>query len=286
MRPLGMKEPNLLSEGAMEEKRESRDFNPPWSCPNCGVPLGAIAPRCQKCGKNTTQRPYGLDFIGLPDQNDVLGFTPRERAEQYRRVQYDFSPQQRRALKLAQWHPAAEDYYDSLLSFMMPPRSRWILDVGCATGRITYGLAERWNVGAIGIDILDAHLMVAHSMAPCGDVNVAFARAHAEALPLQSASIGGALLSNIIDRVADPVAVLAEVHRVVEPGGQVVIAHTDDWLALDSGTHCLDLRTLAGTVGLKKCSQAGGEIVWVLPDARNTRHIHMYLVAIDVYTCL
>lgn len=257
-------------------------LDPPWACPRCWGPILLSDPQCGSCSQFIKRQPYGLDFLEYDDQVDELGFSPHERANQYKSAQYTQTPLAQYFDSLGQPYGPGIHYYDALPSFVPHVEDSWVLDVGCATGRTTHEIASRRGVGVIGIDTLEAHLDTAHSMASMYGDRAFFARADAGALPIRAASINCVVLGNILDRVPDPLSVLSEAHRVVTDSGRVVVAHTADWPAKIDGLRP-SVGNLAEHAGLKQLEREESEALWLLPDARNDRHLHVYRVAIQIY---
>src|SRR6266511_1566063 len=97
------------------------------------------------------------------------------------------------------------------------PRGGHVLDVATGTGLVA---AERLRqgFGVTGVDLSPEMLAVAHRR--FGD-EVELIQASAEALPLASASFDHLTVAYPLRYVADPGATLAELARVVRPGGFV-----------------------------------------------------------------
>lgn len=103
-----------------------------------------------------------------------------------------------------------------------------VLDIGCGPGSITVGLAEYVGESGtvVGIDNSDEALEIAtatHAAIP----NVTFEAASAYALPFADASFDIAYGHQVLQHLADPIAALREVSRVLRPGGLVAVRDAD-----------------------------------------------------------
>jgi SAM-dependent methyltransferase len=97
---------------------------------------------------------------------------------------------------------------------------RWI-DVGCGNGAFTELLAERCAPAEIqGIDPSEAQLAFARSRHSAGIAH--FRHGDAMALPFADNSFDAATMALVIFFVPEPPTAIAEMARVVRPGGQVV----------------------------------------------------------------
>ena len=96
---------------------------------------------------------------------------------------------------------------------------RRVLDVGCGTGRFAAALSER-GAKVWGVDPSSEMLAQARATAGAG---VGFKQAAAEDLPFKDAWFERALLVLVVHLVDRPRA-LAEVARVLVPGGRAVVA--------------------------------------------------------------
>ncbi len=100
------------------------------------------------------------------------------------------------------------------------PGSATLLDVGCGIGGPARVAATRgWRVSGVDLtpELVEAATTLTERVG-LGD-RVTYAVAPAEALPLDDASCGAAVLVHVGMNVPDKRALLAEVHRVLEPGG-------------------------------------------------------------------
>ena len=112
-----------------------------------------------------------------------------------------------------------------------------VLDLGCGGG-IDVLLSAR-RIGptgrAIGVDMTDEMLELARrSAAEAGATNVEFRKGTIEALPLDSSSVDVVISNCVINLSADKAALLAEIARVLRPGGRMGISDVvaDDGLSL------------------------------------------------------
>ena len=116
-------------------------------------------------------------------------------------------------------------------AFFLPhlrPRMR-LLDLGCGPGSITLGLAQAVEPGeVVGIDAQPAQVESARALAAeRGITNVTFEVADAYELPFPDGSFDAAFMHVILMHLADPVRALAEVHRVLRPGGVIGMRDPD-----------------------------------------------------------
>jgi ubiquinone/menaquinone biosynthesis C-methylase UbiE len=101
-----------------------------------------------------------------------------------------------------------------------PPGWRWA-DVGCGNGAFTELLVERCAPAAVcGIDPSPAQLAFARERF-AADVAVRFVEGDAMALPWPDASFDAATTALVIFFVPEPARCVAELARVVRPGGSV-----------------------------------------------------------------
>jgi arsenite methyltransferase len=113
-----------------------------------------------------------------------------------------------------------------------------LLDVGCGPGFFCAELRD--EVGAdghvTGVDASEQMLGLARLR--CAEhENVAFHQADATSLPLEDASFDAALCVQVLEYVTDYSRALAELHRVLRPGGRVLVWDTDwatvSWYSAD-----------------------------------------------------
>jgi SAM-dependent methyltransferase len=126
----------------------------------------------------------------------------------------------------------AERRPEEWVPFLLPhlrPGMR-LLDVGCGSGGITLGLAERVAPGdAVGVEIAPSEVELARRAAAARGVgNARFVVGSAYGLPFPDGSFDAALACNALEHLADPERALRELRRVLRPGG-VVGVRDPDW---------------------------------------------------------
>lgn len=94
-------------------------------------------------------------------------------------------------------------------------------DLGCGTGQIAASLAP-FVARVIAVDQSRAMLAAARARL-AGMANVELRHGELEALPLEDAELDAAVLFLVLDYLPDPEAALAEVRRVVRPGGRLLV---------------------------------------------------------------
>jgi SAM-dependent methyltransferase len=108
----------------------------------------------------------------------------------------------------------------TFLDWLAPCRQLQWLDVGCGTGAFTGLIAERCDPADVqGVDPSEGQLAIARMRR--GAPNVAFRQASAMALPFEQRRFDAAVMALVIFFVPEPARGLAEMARVVRPGGWV-----------------------------------------------------------------
>ncbi len=98
-----------------------------------------------------------------------------------------------------------------------------LIDVACGPGVVTAAIAPR-AASVVGFDATEPMLDRARARcAKLGLANVAFECGNAESLPFDGARFDGAVTRLAIHHFADPQRALAEMFRVLRPGGVAVI---------------------------------------------------------------
>lgn len=99
-----------------------------------------------------------------------------------------------------------------------------LLDVGCGRGGPSVDLARRFGFDVTGVDLVGHNVTLARQNAARAGIDADFLVGDAEALPIADDSVRAAVVVDAAQYVADKRALLAELARVLEPGGVVAIS--------------------------------------------------------------
>lgn len=209
-----------------------------WACPKC---RGRLVPgrelwACRRCGASFPA------LRGIPDLrtgDDLFLDNAGDRAFAVR-LDADFDRLDFRGL-LDRYFDLSPEIAPGLRARQVthiltaPGRARrWLgevgdgagplLDLGCGSGSFLSAVGhERRHVA--GVDIAMRWLVVARKrLDEEGLGRVPLVCACAEDLPLPAAALAGVVAGDVIEHVADQAATLAEVHRVLRPGGRAFLA--------------------------------------------------------------
>lgn len=97
------------------------------------------------------------------------------------------------------------------------------LDLSCGTGRYGLALARR-GLRVVGADISAPMLLVARAKAREAGCELRLVRADARALPFRAGALDLVTVILGLEFVGEPGGVLEECHRVLVPGGRLVVA--------------------------------------------------------------
>jgi ubiquinone/menaquinone biosynthesis C-methylase UbiE len=122
-----------------------------------------------------------------------------------------------------------EQHHEWLVGLVDMPNSGMLVDLGCGRGYDVRLLAERHRDPAstfLGLDASEKHIDVARSA--CSDARVRFeVRKLAVPLDLGDNEIDVVLTQDLLECLETPAAFVAEIARILKPGGQVVASHHD-----------------------------------------------------------
>jgi ubiquinone/menaquinone biosynthesis C-methylase UbiE len=115
---------------------------------------------------------------------------------------------------------------ERLRATLDPSPGERILEIGPGTGYYTLDLAT-W-IGPEGtLEVLDIQQeMLDHTMDRVGErglANVTAALGDAQALPFDDASVDAVVLTTVLGEIPDQDAAMAEIARVLRPGGRLVV---------------------------------------------------------------
>ena len=145
-----------------------------------------------------------------------------------------------------EWDALRTVFGDELLrarvtATLVPPRLR-VADIGTGTGILALELAAL-GLDVVGLDqsegMLDAARDKAGELDPATPGRVEFRQGDAHALPLEDASVDAAFAHMVLHSLAEPGRAIAEMARIVRPGGQVVLVdfllHDHKWMEQELG---------------------------------------------------
>jgi demethylmenaquinone methyltransferase/2-methoxy-6-polyprenyl-1,4-benzoquinol methylase len=145
------------------------------------------------------------------------------------------SPRKRQALELFSGLPRRYDELSAALSFWQDPRWRRalvgavepragerVLDVATGTGMVAAELLARADCSVVGIDQSAAMLTRARArFAAESSSRIELIEGQAESLPFVDGSFDALTFTYLLRYVDDPAATVAELARVVRPGGRI-----------------------------------------------------------------
>jgi ArsR family transcriptional regulator len=118
-----------------------------------------------------------------------------------------------------------------------------VADLGCGEGYLTLEMA-RWARRVTAIDRSPDVLAAARALARRRRLrNIVWKRGDLDRLPVRDATMDVALLSQALHHAEKPAAALAEAHRILRPGGRVLVldlrAHDHAWVRTKLGDRWL-----------------------------------------------
>jgi SAM-dependent methyltransferase len=147
----------------------------------------------------------------------------------------------------ARYSERPDDFFAWALAFLDLQPGLQAADIGCGPGAY-HPLLHAAGCRVLALDASLGMMAETQRQAQHAQLDVHAIQAHAEALPLRSASLDRVLANHMLYHVGDQAAALAEMHRVLKPGGAVLLATN----APDSGdvlylAHCEAAQALGYT---------------------------------------
>lgn len=192
-----------------------------------------------------------VDLVPADDAQILLDLERLEGLKQARaaRASAYFAANAARWDQIRALHIADSEVEEALLSLLPDGPVDTVLDIGTGTGRILSLLAPRAE-RAIGIDLSREMLEVARAnLERTGLTNWQVRQGDLYQLPLPGQTADVAVLHQVLHYLEDPADAIAEVVRVLRPGGRLLIAdfaqhnveslreeHAHRWLGFDDET--------------------------------------------------
>jgi SAM-dependent methyltransferase len=106
---------------------------------------------------------------------------------------------------------------------------RRVLDVGCGDGSLAAVFRQKGAASVAGCDIDPKMIMRARARTAQQDAAIAYAIADAQRLPFRSESFDIVTIVTVLAFLSRPECALAEIARVLRPGGRLVIGDLGKW---------------------------------------------------------
>jgi 2-polyprenyl-3-methyl-5-hydroxy-6-metoxy-1,4-benzoquinol methylase len=110
----------------------------------------------------------------------------------------------------------------ALKRFEVPISDKVVVDLGCYDGAITKAYLAQGAKSVIGVDI-DAQAIATAERANADEPRLSFRVSSINRIPLADESIDSIISYDVFEHVSRPAAILAECHRILSPGGKMLI---------------------------------------------------------------
>jgi len=135
---------------------------------------------------------------------------------------------------------------DRLRQVLRPAPGERLLEIGVGTGYYSLDMAE-WAGPEGKLELFDLQQkFLDHVMRAAGErglANLVPTHGDATALPFEDASVDAVILTAVLGEIPDTAAALREIHRVLKPGGRLVVGE------LFGDPHFTTLASLKGQAG-------------------------------------
>ena len=124
----------------------------------------------------------------------------------------------------------------------IPPGGR-LIDVGCGVGNGLIIFHDRFGLSGVGVDVSEGMLDIARAKVRERNLPIELLRIDGEDLPFDDDSFDVGINFEVLEHTPHPARMLAELARVVKPGGAVVVTTPNTlwepvhWLAARTGLH-------------------------------------------------
>jgi arsenite methyltransferase len=109
------------------------------------------------------------------------------------------------------------------IDWLAVPQRGLALDVGCGPGSITAKLAHAVGPGGLALGVDLSRPMLDRAVQSAAGPNTGFLLADAQKLPFRDHTFDAAVSLAVLQLIPDPKAALAEISRVLKPGGRLAV---------------------------------------------------------------
>lgn len=160
-----------------------------------------------------------------------------------------------------------------------------IIDLGCGHGPALHALHDREpSLNLVGLDVSPEAVAAAKASQPSVRAEVTDLN---DPLPLDDDSVAGVLSHNVLECLDDPVSLMNEAARVLQPGGRAVWSHTDfDGIVLAGPDRILTRKVLHAYADHPPAwtPQADGQLGRQLVGLVRQSRLHVVDVAVHLTT--
>jgi len=115
------------------------------------------------------------------------------------------------------------DYRDNVALSVLDEADMVIVDLGCGEGITLEKMVARFKAGSIvGVDVIPENVAI------CLDHNLPVRQGNLYDLDLADGSVDAVTLMEVIEHLERPEAAVRQIHRILKPGGKLVIVFPND----------------------------------------------------------